>query len=409
MYALIGNALFIWFSIRVFNYYGLHISYKRRTLADMALYNNVAHISTVRITKRVEPNDTQNPSTPLDLSKYTLGLDGTTLVDRIQDDTTSPSSNTGISPSSNTGISPSSNTGISRFFSKWVRGASSITDSSITDSSITDSSITDSSITDSSITDSSNCVTCDTKSALELSQYDALKNAIEDCVKQKENIIRLSTYAPMHNISDYITDISNCKIHDSIYKTAHQFTNYNTNPYKIKFICNNDALLVWKQFGYSFLQLIGVSKLIEILTQRFMNYIGFKHLDKFDYNGTRLWTYFVPDTEPIVFFNEPGIGFRLAHWGHYFKSLGRTVHIFGLSLNYNSTPVLDKSARRTPTVLLGFYKENLYSLSQDIIVHSSRAIDAEEYINGIIDKKYFLTVSGVVGFKFKESHWDKLY
>jgi hypothetical protein len=193
MYALIGNALFIWFSIGVFKYCDVNIGYKKRTLGDVALRNKVAHISSASIIKRVEPDDKQN-------------------------DVTKPTKDVQKPPMSRLG--------------KWWYGGSNITDSS-------------------------NCVTVDS---------------------------------------------SNCETQDGIYKTVHQFTNYNINLYKFNFICNKDALLEWKQFGYSFLQFIGVSKLIEILTQRFMNYIGFEHLGKFDYNGTRVWTYHVPNTEPVVFF-----------------------------------------------------------------------------------------------------------
>jgi len=358
MYALIGNALFIWFSIGVFNYCDVNIGYKKRTLADMALRNKVAHISSASITKRVEPDDKQNPDVGVYLEQNDYSKPPR-LVRKPTKDVQKP---------------PMSRLG------KWWHGGGNITDSS-------------------------NCVTVE-KNTLELSQYADLKNAVESSnssVTRTEKISRLSKYVPLYDISDYITDISNCKMLDCVGKTAHQFTNFGVIPFKIPFICQNTVLLRWQKFGYSFLQLIGVTKLIEYLSERCMNYIGFKHFDKFDSNGVRVWTYEVPNTEPVVFFPEAGIGFQLAHWGHYLKSLGRTVHIFGLSLNYTSTPVLDKSAYYTPTEHLRSYKETLHSLSHDIIVDSSRAIDAEDYINRLIEQKYFLTVSSVKGFEFKEN------
>jgi len=358
MYALIGNAILIWFSIGVFNYFDVNIGYKKKTLDDIALHNNVAHISSVSITKRVEPDDGSNPDVRFE-----------------QNDVTKPTCLLQKPPMSRLG--------------KWWHGGSNITDSS-------------------------NCVTGG-KSALELSQYlsqyDALKNAIEsstNSVTRAEKISRLSKYVPLYDISGYITDISNCKMLDCIGKTAHQFTNYDTTPFKIPFICKNSVfmrwhqnslLLRWQKFGYSFFQFIGVTKLIENLSERCMNYIGFKHCEHFDSTGVSIWTYLVPNTEPIVFFPEPGIGFQFVHWGHYLKSLGRTVHIFGITHN-ERTLVVDKSHYTSPSRKLNNLQVGLFPVIHDILVDSSRAIDAEDYINRIIERKYFLTVSSVNGFEF---------
>jgi hypothetical protein len=335
MYELLGNVMFIWFSIGLYNYGATQIGYKKRTLADMALHSNVSHISTtVILTVPVEKNEVTTPapvSSPIKYKWWWMSGEQKTEV-----------------------ISEKS---AYTMMSKCIGQKTSI--------------------------DSSNCDT------------------------HEEIIPGLMKYEPLNDISNYITDISNCKMLDCIEKTAHQYTDVDAKPYKIPFIYKTPVLLSCTNVVASFFRFTGVTKLIERWSVHCMNYMGFTHCKKFGSKGDSVWTREVPNTEPIVFFPEPGIGFQFVYWGHYLKSLERTIYILGVSHNDIKPTVVDKNL--SPKDRLDIFKLPIYLKSHDIIaVHDiiadpSRKIDAENYINTIIAYKHYLTVSNVKGFEYKNT------
>jgi hypothetical protein len=347
MYELLGNVMFIWFSIGLYNYGATQIGYKKGTLADMALRSNVSHISTYMLDVPVETIEVTTPapvSSPIKYKWWLWWMSGEQKTEVISEK--------------------------SEFtiMSKCIGQKTSI--------------------------DSSNCDT------------------------HEEIIPVLKKYEPLKDISNYITDISNCKMLDCIEKTAHQYTDFDAKPYKIPFISKIPVLLSCTSVMASFFRFTGVTKLIERWSVHCMNYMGFNHCEKFGSNGESVWTREVPNTEPIVFFPEPGIGFQFVYWGHYLKSLERTVYILGRSHNDIKPAVVDKklSPKLSPKYRFDIFKLPIYLEAaakiavHDIIADSSRKIDAENYINAIIAYTHFLTVSNdfltvsnVKGFEFKDT------
>jgi hypothetical protein len=332
MYELIGNAMFIWFSIGLYNYGVIQIGYKKRTLADMALHSNVSHISTVMLDVPAETIEVTTPasvSSPIKYKWWWMSGEQKTEVISEKSEFT--------------------------MMSKCIGQKTSI--------------------------DSSNCDT------------------------HEEIITGLMKYEPLNDISNYITDISNCKVLDCIEKTAHQYTDVDAKLYKIPFIYKTPVLLSCTNVVASFLRFTGVTKLIERWSVHCMNYMGFTHCKKkFGSNGDSVWTREVPNTEPIVFFPEPGIGFQFVYWGHYLKSLERTVYILGVSHNDIKPAVVDKKLSPKDSFKLPIdFKSHVAIAVHDIIADSSRKIDAENYINTIIAYKHFLTVSNVKGFEYKNA------
>jgi hypothetical protein len=345
MYEFIGNVMLVWFSIGLYNYGGVYLGYKKEALANMALRNNVAHVNTATITECVKPHE-----------KQTQNVRG-----ELEEVTPPPIQN--------------------KWW--WMRGGKQ-------------AEVT---------REESTLEVTREESTLEVTQYTDLKNVIDssNCVTRAAEITKLSQYTPIHDVSNYITDISNCEMMDCIEKTAHEYTDFNTISYNIPTIFKNPVIYSCTNAVGSLFYYIGFSVQIEKLCERCLLYLGFSHCEQFDSKGTRVWTREVPNTEPIVFFPHPGIGIRFVLWGHYLKSLGRTVHIFGHSLNYNYTAPSAVSAFLSPEQRLDIFKQPIYLTSHDIIADSSRKIDAENYINALIAYKHFLTMSNVNGFEFKDA------
>jgi hypothetical protein len=138
----------------------------------------------------------------------------------------------------------------------------------------------------------------------------------------------------------------------------------------------NPIVLKCKKLGVSFLQYMGVNKVIVRISEYCLQFMGFNYSERF--NSRPVWTYLVSNTVPIMFFPESGIGFGFVRWGHLLKSYNRTVNIFPLS---------DMPRKPDDVTCTMKIKRDYYSRSHDIMAHPSRARDAEDYIKDILSYK----------------------
>jgi hypothetical protein len=359
MYELIGNVVFVWFSFGLYNYCVNHAFYE--TLRDLAQCTNFSHICT---------GDIKNNETP-PLAMGTIFPHNIDLKNRPT--------------AMNDELFKLSKLGVSKL---RVLCEESI----------------------------------DLGGTSKMSQYAALRflicgssecDASYDGAERDKCITKLSQYAPLKIGVDI--SCSTIRIFDSItprnrvliqrpplrYDCYPTFTN---NQYKIDFVEENRVLLNCKNAVASFFGYIGVNKQIEKISEGYMRNIGFNRCSlSADQIG---WRYVVPNTQPIIFFPEPGFGSRIAYWGHCLKHFGRTVYIFEHPKNLCMGVFSPSSVLRPKSYPAIIDFDMCYHLSHDIIAHSSRAIDAANHIKKCVEHNSYLFIAPIVAHE-DEPMWTK--